>query len=74
MFCRFLLDFDLNFGVLVCWFAGCLVVCLACLLNFLAAGLLDFGCPLGGLGWLAVCLVGRLAGLLSCWLLDFAGR
>ena len=26
-------DFRLNFGVLVCWFAGCLVLCLACLLN-----------------------------------------
>ena len=29
----------LGFVVLVCWCAGCLVVCLACLLNFLAAGL-----------------------------------
>ena len=29
----FLVDFRLNFGVLVCWFAGCLVVCLACLLG-----------------------------------------
>ena len=33
IFDRFLVDFRLNFGVLVCWVAGCLVLCLACLLN-----------------------------------------
>ena len=39
IFSRFLVGFPLNFCVLVCWLAGCLVVCLACLLSsLLAAG------------------------------------
>ena len=33
IFKRFLVDFRLNFGVLVCWVAGFLVLCLACSLN-----------------------------------------
>ena len=33
IFGRVLVDFCLNLGVLVCWVAGCLVLCLACLLN-----------------------------------------
>ena len=40
-FVRFFMAFRLNSGVLLCWFAGCLAVCLACL----PSSLLAAGCP-----------------------------